>query len=669
MQLKGYKDWTIFTKIISLSLLTWLVLVLTTVFALSPFIRTLVMQERKDAIRYLVDEASTLLANYQKQVEAGTLTKEEAQKRAAADVKSLRYGGKQYFWINDLQARLIAHPLRPENEGKDMSSFKDADGRPIYTEFVKVAGGAKGEGVIDYRQVKPNEKEPMPKSSYVKLFKPWGWVVGTGIYTDDVDAHMKMVQVSIALALLAILGLNVLLAWLVANSITGPIKTVLDAITEISEGDGDLTRHLPVLAKNEMGAVGVRLNNFIDNLHAVITQVAVISTEVAISANQMHSSSEDIAKGAEQVVAQTASVATASEEMAATSEDIARNCHHAADGAQRASQAAQNGVAVVEATIAVMHQIADKVNSSAQTVEQLGARSEQIGAIVGTIEDIADQTNLLALNAAIEAARAGDQGRGFAVVADEVRALAERTTRATREIGEMIRAIQSETKGAVESMGLGVQQVQSGTLEAAKSGQALGEILEQINDVTEQVNQIATAAEEQTATTHEISSNMNRITQIIDATAKGSHQSARASSRMNVNAEELMLALGKFKIEEGVALVLSKAKSAHLIFVGKIKSHLDGSARIDPNALPTHLTCAFGKWYQSKGKESCGTLSMFQEIDAPHARVHDLGKQAISAYNAGDKIKAARLCEEMVSNSQFLLGILDQLAANWAEKR
>jgi methyl-accepting chemotaxis protein len=236
--------------------------------------------------------------------------------------------------------------------------------------------------------------------------------------------------------------------------------------------------------------------------------------------------------------------------MSATSSDIAQNCQLAAEGAQRASQSANNGAEVVERTVAVMGQIAAKVQATAKTVESLGERSDQIGAIIGTIEDIADQTNLLALNAAIEAARAGEHGRGFAVVADEVRALAERTTRATKEIGEMIKAIQKETKGAVTAMEQGVQQVESGTVEAAKSGDALRDILEQINAVTMQVNQIATAAEEQTATTSEISSNMMQITQVVQDTAGGAHQSATAAAQLSGNAVELQRLVSQFKLQK-----------------------------------------------------------------------------------------------------------------------
>jgi methyl-accepting chemotaxis protein len=346
--------------------------------------------------------------------------------------------------------------------------------------------------------------------------------------------------------LVAAIILSVLFAVFIVRSITRPIVPLVLVARRIA--DGDLNVQIDHTSADEIGQLSESFRVMTQNLRTIIGQVASTSTQVASAANQLHSTSELIATGAEEVAAQTATVATAGEEMSATSGDIAQNCQLAAEGAQRASQAANDGAEVVERTVAVMGQIAAKVQESARTVESLGERSDQIGAIIGTIEDIADQTNLLALNAAIEAARAGEQGRGFAVVADEVRALAERTTRATREIGEMIKAIQRETKGAVIAMEQGVQQVENGTVEAAKSGQALQDILEQVNDVAMQVNQIATAAEEQTATTSEISSNMQQITEVIQQTSQGAYESATAAAQLNGNAEELQRLVRQFKL-------------------------------------------------------------------------------------------------------------------------
>jgi methyl-accepting chemotaxis protein len=255
-----------------------------------------------------------------------------------------------------------------------------------------------------------------------------------------------------------------------------------------------------------------------------------------------------MATGTEQVSAQSGMVATAGEEMAATATDIARSSNHAAEGARQANDLAVNGTSVVQETIKGIQQIAMRVKDSAIAVENLGRRSDQIGEIVGTIEDIADQTNLLALNAAIEAARAGEQGRGFAVVADEVRALAERTTKATKEISDMIKSIQNETKSAVDAMNHGVLEAERGAGEAVKSDQALADILRQIGDVSMQVSQIATAAEEQTATTSEISTNIQQISQVIEETAKGSQESAQAASLVANMAEELNDVVVKFKL-------------------------------------------------------------------------------------------------------------------------
>jgi methyl-accepting chemotaxis protein len=332
----------------------------------------------------------------------------------------------------------------------------------------------------------------------------------------------------------------------VTRSITGPVQNLEQQAEKIAAGD--LTVRIIQESRDEIGMLAASFVKMTDSLRATLQSVDSTSAQVATASNQLQSTSEQIATGAEEVSCQAQTVATASEELSATSGNIAQNCLSAAQGSQQATEAARTGAKVVSQTVDVMTRIAERVTSTARSVEELGARSDQIGTIVGTIEDIADQTNLLALNAAIEAARAGEQGRGFAVVADEVRALAERTSRATREIGDMIKTIQMETKSAVTAMHEGVLEVTQGTDEAAKSGIALQEILEQINAVTAQVNQIATAAEEQSATTTEITNNIHQISEVVKQTAQGSQESAAASAQLARLSDDLRSLVKQFRL-------------------------------------------------------------------------------------------------------------------------
>lgn len=385
------------------------------------------------------------------------------------------------------------------------------------------------------------------------LLKAFGEVVATQAEQVDSryresEALVRSVYTWILVTCIIAIIIAIACALLITRSITAPLGRMRTMIQDIAQGEGDLTKRLDASSKDELGQTCHWFNVFVEKLQGIIGQVAQTTNQVATASNQLQATAEQMATGAEQVAAQAGAVATASEEMSATSGDMAQNCLLAADGSQQASAASVSGAKVVDETIAVMNSIASRVKNSAKAVESLGTRSDQIGEIVGTIEDIADQTNLLALNAAIEAARAGEQGRGFAVVADEVRALAERTTRATREIGEMIKAIQSETKQAVSVMEEGVVEVGKGSEKAAGSGKALEQILEQINAVTAQVHQVATAAEEQTATTSEISNNMQQITVVIAQTARGSQESATAANQLSSLSEDLRKIVSQFKL-------------------------------------------------------------------------------------------------------------------------
>jgi methyl-accepting chemotaxis protein len=238
------------------------------------------------------------------------------------------------------------------------------------------------------------------------------------------------------------------------------------------------------------------------------------------------------------------------EEMTKTIMENSKNAVRTADTAKQAKTAAEQGGKVVEETVAGMNRIAAVVNHSAETVKALGKSSDQIGEIIGVIDDIADQTNLLALNAAIEAARAGEQGRGFAVVADEVRKLAERTTKATKEIASMIKTIQNDTRGAVTSMNEGTKQVDEGIKLAERAGLSLKEIVDVSQTVTEMIEQIAAASEQQSSASEQISKNVEAITSVAGQTANGTQQIARAAEDLNRLTENLQQILRKFRLSD-----------------------------------------------------------------------------------------------------------------------
>jgi methyl-accepting chemotaxis protein len=366
-------------------------------------------------------------------------------------------------------------------------------------------------------------------------------------YASDMSRYQTTFGFMIALIGGAIFG-GVALGTIIARSCTVPLARMLEMLKDIANGDGDLTKRLAVTGNDEVAQLGSSFNTFVEKLHDIIVRVSRNSSLVASAAVELSATAEQMALGTEHMTNQISSVSIAGEEMSATSGDIAKNCAMAAEGSGRASDSARLGAEVVNESIVIMNRIAGRVQQSAATVSGLGARSDQIGEIIGTIEDIADQTNLLALNAAIEAARAGEQGRGFAVVADEVRALAERTTRATKEISAMIRTIQQETRQAALEMEQGVGEVSKGTEEAARSGSALGEILELIYAVSSQVNQIAIAAEEQTATTAEISNNIMQASNLVTATARGTEETAVAANELAKLSDELNLLVGRFKL-------------------------------------------------------------------------------------------------------------------------
>ena len=326
------------------------------------------------------------------------------------------------------------------------------------------------------------------------------------------------------------------------------LKQLTGISRDIAQGEGDLTKRVPVSGKDELGQLGKNFNLFIERLHQSLRRVGQLTDDVASASTQVSETANEIARGSETQTQRVTQSASAVEEMTMTAGEVAQNSLEAANIANETSQTASTGHQVVDETVAGMRQLSEAVGQSASIITQLGKSSDQIGEIVRVIEDIADQTNLLALNAAIEAARAGEQGRGFAVVADEVRKLAERTTKATKEIGDMIRQIQNDTKIAVTSMEEGTGKVAGGVELANRTGHALTQIKEMVLRTASMIQQIAGAAEQQSVATKQIADDLETVAQVSRESSSGSDASAKASRNLSQLATELQGIVSEFKV-------------------------------------------------------------------------------------------------------------------------
>jgi methyl-accepting chemotaxis protein len=342
------------------------------------------------------------------------------------------------------------------------------------------------------------------------------------------------------------IALSTVVTILVGRTIRLSAAGLMDVVIAVK--NGDLTKRAKVDSADEIGEIASGLNGSIDNLRKALANFAKGSFVTSNTARILDNETKEVITGVEHAASQTNAVATASEEMTITSGEIAKNCVSAAGIAEKANSAASAGETVTNETTAVMDRINSIVKSSAEMMGSLGERSDQIGQVIDLINDIADQTNLLALNAAIEAARAGEHGRGFAVVADEVRKLAEKTTAATKEIGNTIKAMQAETRQAAESMEQGVREVEDGADQARRSGAALRNIMEQIAAVSTEINQIATASEQQTATTNDIAHNIQEISGAMEQNSGSIGRSAGVISELAALSGDMRRVVGQFKL-------------------------------------------------------------------------------------------------------------------------
>ncbi len=502
-------------------------------------------QQRQSELTHLAQLALGIAREEYDAAQRDKSPDEIARKTAAARIAKLRYGNNDYFWINDMAPRMVMHPLKPELDGQDLSGNKDPNGKRLFVEFAEVVKQNKA-GYVDYLWPKPGMDVPQPKLSYVVGFEPWGWVIGTGVYIDDLRAQLWESTRTVVIAALAVIALLGGIAWLIGRSITGPLGQLGARMGTLAEGQ--LEQAIPgVTRRDEVGTMARTVQVFRDNAERIrgLEQIEAAAQGRAAAERRatMESIADDFERSVNGIVHSVSSAAadmqTTAQSMTETASDASLRAATVGAASERsstnvgtvASAAEQLSASVSEVLrqVAQSTEIPSKAVGDAErtnaTVQLLSSGAEKIGEVVQLIHSIASQTNLLALNATIEAARAGESGRGFAVVASEVKALASQTAKATEEISAQVSAMQASTSEAVASIG------------------AITATIAQMSQIT---SSISTAVEEQGEATREIASSIqsvaagsSEVSDHIGGVSAAAEATGTAASHVLLNAREL----------------------------------------------------------------------------------------------------------------------------------
>lgn len=493
---------------------------LTVIFAVSE--RQLLLEERAHGVKEAVETASGIFTHYYDLEKSGELSRAEAQRMALQSVKKMRYDGSEYFWINDMDARMIMHPIQSNLDDKDMSSHKDPKGKFLFLEFVKTVR-ENGEGYVNYMWPKPGEAAPVDKASFVKGFTPWGWIIGSGVYMDSVDAAFRKRITSLLAGAAVLAALLLGSAFVIARSITRPLQEAVRVAEAVAAGD--LSTRVEVRGNDETAKVLRAMQAMTDNLLRMISSVRNASDTIASASQQITAGNLDLS-------ARTENQAASLEETASSMEELTSTVKQNADNARQANQLVISASDVAVKSGAVMTQVVS-------TMDSINQSSRNIVDIISVIDSIAFQTNILALNAAVEAARAGEQGRGFAVVASEVRSLAQRSSAAAKEIKDLIDA--------------SVESVEAGTRLVDQAGATINELVGGISRVTDIIGEISAAGQEQTAGIEQINMAIVQMDHVTQQNAALVEEATAASASMTDQAKELAELIGVFKLQQGGA--------------------------------------------------------------------------------------------------------------------